>query len=86
MLALWRALFHIWQNAHRQHLNGTLDPAIYETVVQEISTYAAADLAVQRKPELFRRHQVMQWAWESERYIYNPDFQLFVDGILGVSR
>lgn len=40
MLGLWRAVFHIWSNVHRQHLNGTIDPAIYESVVQEISTYA----------------------------------------------
>ena len=86
MLGLTRALFHIWSNTHRQHLNGTLDPAIYDAVVQEISSYAAGDLAMQRNPELFRRHQLMRWAWESEHYIYNPEFQLFVDGILSISR
>lgn len=28
MLAIWRAVFHTWSNVHRQHLNGTIDPAI----------------------------------------------------------
>jgi hypothetical protein len=65
MLGIWRAIFHVWSNVHRQHLNGTIDPAIYESV---------------------RRHAFMKWAWESERFIFNPDFQDFIDGILGLSR
>jgi len=28
----------------------------------------------------------MRWAWESERFIFNPDFQDFIDGILGLSQ
>lgn len=86
MLGSWRALFHIWSNAHRQHLNGTLDPAIYESVIQEISTYAVAATDAQLNPDLARRRNLMNWAWESERFIYNTDFQRFVDGILGKSR
>ncbi|WP_157828230.1 hypothetical protein [Paraglaciecola sp. MB-3u-78] len=30
-----------------------------------------------------RRRATMKWAWESEKFIYNPEFQQFVDGILG---
>jgi hypothetical protein len=37
VFALWRAVFHCWSNAHRQHLNGTLDPALWQSVAQEIS-------------------------------------------------
>ena len=37
VLALWRALFHVWSNVHRQHLNGTIDPALYAAVVQEVA-------------------------------------------------
>jgi hypothetical protein len=33
-----------------------------------------------------RRSRQMQWAWESERFIFNLDFQIFVDGILGIER
>jgi len=28
----------------------------------------------------------MKWAWESVRFIFNPDFQLFVDKIIGPKR
>jgi len=38
----WRGLFHTWSNAHRQHLNGTIDPAIFQGIVQEITAYAQA--------------------------------------------
>jgi hypothetical protein len=24
----------------------------------------------------------MRWAWDKERFIFNPDFQQFVDGLL----
>ena len=86
MLGSWRALFHIWSNAHRQHLNGTLDPAIYESVVQEISTYAVGVMETHDNPDLVRRRALMTWAWQNERFIYNRDFQDFVDGILGSTR
>ena len=86
ILGLWRALFHVWSNAHRQHLNDTLDPAIYASIVQEISTYAEPGADAINLKELSRRQRVMRWAWENERFIFNPDFQVFVDNILGVSR
>ena len=86
ILGLWRALFHIWSNAHRQHLNDTLDPAIYASVIQEISTYAKPGADANDVNDLNRRQRVMRWAWEKERFIFNPDFQVFVDDILGVKR
>jgi len=86
ILGLWRALFHTWSNAHRQHLNGTLDPAIYASIIQEISTYAAPGADAKNIEDLSRRQRVMRWAWETERFIFNPDFQVFVDGILGLER
>ena len=86
MLGAWRAIFHIWSNVHRQHLNGTIDPAIYESVLQEISAYAGTGAEVQQNADVIRRRTFMGWAWESERFAYNPDFQDFVDGILGISR
>lgn len=85
MLAAWRAVFHTWSNVHRQHLNGTIDPAIYESVVQEVSTYATAANDT-KNPEIVRRQAFMRWAWESERFVYNPDFQVFVDDVLGLER
>ena len=86
MLGLWRAVFHIWSNVHRQHLNGTIDPAIYESVVQEVSTYAATAADSSQNTDVVRRQAFMRWAWESERFIFNPDFQVFIDGMLGLSR
>ena len=86
MLESWRALFHIWSNAHRQHLNGTLDPAIYDSVVQEISTYAVGAMETHDNPDLARRQVLMNWAWQNERFIYNPEFQDFVDAILNSTR
>ncbi len=86
MLGLWRALFHIWSNSHRQHLNGTLDPAIYRAAVQEISTYAGELSSGGPINQLDSRKRNMRWAWESERFIFNPDFQVFVDSILAVNR
>ena len=85
VLGLWRALFHIWSNGHRQYLNGTLDPAIHEAVAQEISTYAGEPSGGGSINQLDRRSRVMQWAWESERFIFNPDFQMFVDSILAAT-
>lgn len=86
MLAMWRAVFHIWSNTHRQHLNGTLDPALYDAVVQEISMYAGKARGTESVDDAERRSRHMQWAWESERFIFNLDFQIFVDGILGIER
>ena len=86
MLGIWRAVFHIWSNVHRQHLNGTIDPALYESVVQEVSTYAATASDNSQNADVIRRQAFMRWAWESERFIFNPDFQVFIDGILGLSR
>ena len=40
ILGLYRGMFHIWSNAHRQHLNGTIDPVLYRSIVQELTAYA----------------------------------------------
>ena len=85
LLALWRALFHTWSNAHRQHLNGTLDEAIYESVLQEISTYASDAPLKERDRTVVQRRLSMRWAWKNERFLYNPDFRLFVDRIVGIT-
>ena len=86
MLAMWRALFHIWSNVHRQHLNGTLDPALYDAVVQEVSMYAGNARGTESVDGAERRARHMLWAWESERFIFNLDFQMFIDEILGIER
>ena len=80
-LGLYRALFHIWSNGHRQYLNGTLDPALYDGVIQEISTYAGKK-SNSKVIDGDRRRAAMKWAWESERFIYNPEFQQLMDSIL----
>jgi hypothetical protein len=86
MLAMWRALFHTWSNVHRQHLNGTLDPALFDAVVQEIAMYTGNAHGTESVINAERRSRHMRWAWESERFIFNLDFQQFVDGILGIKR
>jgi hypothetical protein len=63
-----------------------LDPAIYESVVQEISTYAVGAMATHDNAELVGRQTLMNWAWQNERFIYNQEFQDFVDEILGSAR
>ena len=80
-LGLYRALFHIWSNGHRQYLNGTLDPALYDGVIQEITTYAGKATS-SNVIDGDRRRAAMRWAWESEKFIYNPEFQQFVESIL----
>jgi hypothetical protein len=86
ILAMWRALFHTWSNVHRQHLNGTLDPALYDAVVQEVSTYAGNVRGTATVEDAERRARHMRWAWESERFIFNLDFQMFIDGILSIEQ
>ncbi len=62
ILAMWRALFHIWSNVHRQHLNGTLDPALYDAVVQEISMCAGDARGTEAVDDAERRARHMRWA------------------------
>ena len=85
MLGLYRALFHTWSNAHRQHLNGTIDPSIFQAVVQEISAYAGEVPDGADIDDIERRQRMATWAWDSERFIFNPDFQIFVDSILAAN-
>lgn len=85
IIAFQRALFHIWSNAHRQHMNGTLDPSLYQAVVHEIEAYASGPSSTAQSDstrDLASRQANMRWAWESERFLFNPDFQTFVDSIL----
>jgi len=86
VLSLWRALFHIWSNSLRQHVKGTLDPAVYQGVVREISTYAGPLSSGVPINQADRRKLAMRWAWESERSIFNPEFQVFIDSILAAER
>jgi len=86
ILSIWRALFHTWSNVHRQHINGTIDPAIYQSVVQEASVYAGKLANLEMSQELEQRAQAMRWAWANERFLFNPDFQVFVDGILATEK
>jgi hypothetical protein len=86
MLAMWRALFHLWSDVHRQYHNGTLDPVLYDAVIREVSTYAESHKAAGQVEGADRRGRQMRWAWESERFIFNADFQEFIDDILRVER
>jgi len=73
-LGFWRALFHTWSNGHRQWTNETLDQVMYESIISEISTYVRNNGGTGR---------AMRWAWESERFVFNSEFQLFVDELIG---
>ncbi|WP_412061306.1 hypothetical protein [Rubrivirga sp. IMCC45206] len=82
MLGFWRALFHIWADVHRQHQNGTVDPAIYDAVVREIASYGAPRSATGAPDELELRRRQTQWAWASERFLFSADFQALVDALM----
>ena len=86
MQGFWRALFHVWSNVHRQHVNGTVDPAIFDSVVREISSYARPPSASESLSETEIRGRLMSWAWSSERFLFSTDFQQFVDGLLASPR
>lgn len=81
ILAMWRTVFHVWSNAHRQWTNETLDQVLYESIISEISTYGYGnDESIK---DIDGRGRSMRWAWESERFIFNTEFQNFVDEHLG---
>lgn len=85
ILGLYRALFHTWSNAHRQHLNGTIDPNIFQAVMQEISAYAGEVPDGADIDDIERRQRTGLWAWNSERFVFNPDFQILVDSVLAAN-
>ena len=81
VLGMWRAIFHVWSNGHRQWSNETLDPVLYDSIVSEISTHGRSqDVSVE---DIDGRSRSMRWAWESERFIFNIEFQQFVDEFIG---
>lgn len=84
--AWWRALFHTWSNTYRQHMNDTLDPALWASVTQEISAYSGKAPAGESHDNLAGRGRSARWAWQSERYVYSPDFQAYVDEAFGVKQ
>ena len=82
-LGLWRSVFHVWSNGHRQWSNETLDQVLYESIVSEISKYGRnQDESIE---DIDGRSRSMRWAWESERFLFNTEFQTFVDEIIGAS-
>jgi len=82
LLAFYRSLFHTWSNTHRQYLSGSVHPMLFEAVVGEISTYAGS-VDSTAPAEHNERRVLVRWAWESERFLYNPAFRFFVDSIMG---
>ena len=81
VLAMWRTLFHVWSNGHRQWTNETLDHVLYDSIISEISTYGLGqDQSVE---DIDGRSRSMRWAWESERFIFNIEFQQFVEELIG---
>jgi hypothetical protein len=54
--------------------------------VQEIAAYSSPDPQASNFEDVARRQRIMRWAWESERFIFNPDFQIFMDELLGIRR
>jgi hypothetical protein len=82
VLGLWRAQFHQWSNIHRQWLNETLDRVLYESMVEDVSTYSMKANTDLPADQLERRQRTMQWAWESEKRVFNREFRDFVDTII----
>jgi len=85
ILAFYRSLFHVWSNTHRQYLSGTTNPLLFDAVVSEISTYAAPVDSIDNS-RINQPRVLVKWAWESERFIYNPAFRVFVDSIMDSSK
>ena len=72
LLAFWRAIFHQWSSNHYQFTHGALDEALFIPTKKEISVYAS-------DPSISAN---LRQAWESTRFIYNEEFQVFMDEIL----
>ncbi len=84
LLGMWRTVFHVWSNGHRQWTNETLAQVLYESIVSEISTYGRnQDESIE---DIDGRSRSMRWAWESERFVFNIEFRQFVDELMGIDR
>ena len=81
ILGMWRTVFHVWSNGHRQWANETLDQVLYDSIVSEISAYGRNQ--GEAIEDIEGRSRSMRWAWESERFIFNIEFRQFVDGLIG---
>ena len=81
LVAHARALFHVWSNAHRQHLNGAVNPLLFQGVAQEMTAYTAPE-SPDGSLRIDETRRWMKWAWESQGFLYNPAFQAFVDSTM----
>jgi hypothetical protein len=77
MRALWRGLFQTWSSVHRQYLNGTLEPVLWQTVVDQMVAYSAP---------VGDDQSMMRWAWETDGFLYPPDFRTVFDSVLAGHR
>jgi len=82
VLGLWRAVFHTWSNVHRQWVSDTLDQVLYESFVEEVSSYSSKTGMDDSIDQVDRRTRTMLWAWESEKFVFNSEFRNFVDTIV----
>ena len=83
---LYRAVMDTWSNAYRQHLNGTLDSKLWDSIVHEISSYRPNLPAGTVSEMIANRGRFVREIWADERYLYSSDFQQFVDETLGIKR
>ena len=81
-LSFYRAIFHVWSNAHRQWTNETLDRALYESIITEISTYSRYTRGEDSSADLKSRGRGMLWTWEREGFIFNKEFQDFFEEVV----
>ena len=77
--AMWRSVFHIWSNVYRQANDGTISPALFDTVTQEISLYSGNLLTQMDAVSRNTRSNSFHYAWENEKFLFPIDFQMFVD-------
>ena len=79
LAGLWRGLFQTWSSVHRQYMNGTLEPLLWQTVVDQMIAYAGP---LDDDPTIVSRQNMMRWAWELDGFLYPADFRAVLDSVL----
>lgn len=79
MAALWRGLFQTWSSVHRQYVNRTLEPVLWQTVLDQMVAYAGP---ANDNPAIASRQNMVRWAWQLDGFLYPPDFRAVLDSVL----
>jgi hypothetical protein len=79
MAGLWRGLFQTWSSVYRQYTNGTLNPVLWQTVVDQMVAYAGS---ADPDRTIATRQNMMRWAWNLDGFLYPADFRAVMDSVL----